>query len=82
MCSRDRRPGFTLALISGYEAGVPMPVVNVTKEIYRLAMREGYADQDYGSIYAFFTADRNGQSATAADVTPAPARESAAPSRP
>ena len=42
-----------LASISGYEAGVPMPVVNVTKELYRLAMREGYADQDYGAIYAF-----------------------------
>jgi 3-hydroxyisobutyrate dehydrogenase/glyoxylate/succinic semialdehyde reductase len=42
-----------LASISGYEAGVPMPVVNVTKELYRLAMREGFADQDYGAIYAF-----------------------------
>jgi 3-hydroxyisobutyrate dehydrogenase-like beta-hydroxyacid dehydrogenase len=44
-----------LAAISGYEAGVPLPVVNVTKEIYRMAMREGYADLDYGSIYAFVT---------------------------
>ena len=42
-----------LASISGYEAGVPLPVVNVTKEMYRLAMREGHADQDYGAIYAF-----------------------------
>ena len=42
-----------LAAISGYEAGVPLPVVNVTKEIYRMAMREGYADLDYASIYAF-----------------------------
>ena len=42
-----------LAAISGYEAGVALPVVNVTKEIYRMAMREGYADLDYGSIYAF-----------------------------
>jgi 3-hydroxyisobutyrate dehydrogenase/glyoxylate/succinic semialdehyde reductase len=50
-----------LASISGYEADVPMPVVNVTKELYRLAMREGYADQDYGAIYAFMngTAVRN-----------------------
>jgi 3-hydroxyisobutyrate dehydrogenase/glyoxylate/succinic semialdehyde reductase len=47
-----------LASISGYEAGVPLPVVNVTKEIYRLAMREGYADLDYGSIYAFPGEDR------------------------
>lgn len=45
-----------LASISGYEAGVPMPVVNVTKELYRLAMREGYADQDYGAIYKYLTA--------------------------
>jgi hypothetical protein len=27
--------------------------VNATKELYRLAMREGYSDQDYGAIYAF-----------------------------
>jgi 3-hydroxyisobutyrate dehydrogenase-like beta-hydroxyacid dehydrogenase len=44
-----------LAAISGYEAGVALPVVNVTKEIYRMAMREGYADLDYGAIYAFVT---------------------------
>jgi 3-hydroxyisobutyrate dehydrogenase/glyoxylate/succinic semialdehyde reductase len=42
-----------LASISGYEAGVPMPVANVAKEIYRLAMREGYADQDFAALYAF-----------------------------
>lgn len=47
-----------LASISGYEAGVPLPVVNVTKEVYRLAMREGHADEDYGAIYAF-TAPRD-----------------------
>jgi 3-hydroxyisobutyrate dehydrogenase/glyoxylate/succinic semialdehyde reductase len=44
-----------LAAISGYEAGVALPIVNVTKEIYRMAMRDGYADLDYGSIYAFVT---------------------------
>ena len=58
-----------LASISGYEAGVPLPVVNVTKEIYRLAMREGYADLDFGSIYAFATADRNAE--PAASISPA-----------
>jgi 3-hydroxyisobutyrate dehydrogenase/glyoxylate/succinic semialdehyde reductase len=42
-----------LASISAYEAGVPMAVVNVTKEIYRLAMNDGYADQDFAAIYAF-----------------------------
>jgi 3-hydroxyisobutyrate dehydrogenase/glyoxylate/succinic semialdehyde reductase len=66
-----------LASISGYEAGVPLPVVNVTKEIYRMAMREGYGDQDFGSIYAFVTAGRNGQSSTPPDVTVGPARDMA-----
>ena len=42
-----------LAALTAYEGDVAMPVVNVTKEIYRLAMQEGYADQDYGAIYAF-----------------------------
>ena len=64
-----------LASVSGYEAGVPMPVVNVTKELYRLAMRDGYADQDYGAIYAYLTADRSGPSAPAPDGRPAPTRE-------
>jgi 3-hydroxyisobutyrate dehydrogenase-like beta-hydroxyacid dehydrogenase len=62
-----------LASISGYEVGTSLPVVNVTKEIYSLAMREGYGDLDYGSIYAFFTADRPEKSAAAVDVTPSPA---------
>jgi 3-hydroxyisobutyrate dehydrogenase-like beta-hydroxyacid dehydrogenase len=45
-----------LASISGYEADVPMPVANVAKEIYRLAMRFGYADQDYAALCAFLNA--------------------------
>jgi 3-hydroxyisobutyrate dehydrogenase/glyoxylate/succinic semialdehyde reductase len=46
-----------LASVTGYEAGVAMPLVNVTKEIYRLAMREGLADQDFSAIYAFLNDD-------------------------
>jgi 3-hydroxyisobutyrate dehydrogenase-like beta-hydroxyacid dehydrogenase len=42
-----------LASVSAYETGVAMPVVNATKELYRLAMREGYADQDFSAIYEF-----------------------------
>ena len=42
-----------LATISGYEAGVAMPVTNVAKEIYRLAMRDGYATKDFSAIYDF-----------------------------
>lgn len=46
-----------LASVTGYEAGVAMPLANVTKEIYRLAMREGLADQDFSVIYAFLNDD-------------------------
>jgi 3-hydroxyisobutyrate dehydrogenase/glyoxylate/succinic semialdehyde reductase len=63
-----------LASVSGYEAGVSLPVLNVTKESYAQAMREGYADRDYGSIYAFFTDGLGGASEKAADATSAPAR--------
>jgi 3-hydroxyisobutyrate dehydrogenase-like beta-hydroxyacid dehydrogenase len=42
-----------LAALSAYEAGAPMAIVNVTKELYGLAMRDGYADLDMSAIYAF-----------------------------
>jgi 3-hydroxyisobutyrate dehydrogenase-like beta-hydroxyacid dehydrogenase len=44
-----------LASISAYEAGVAMPVANVAKELYRFAMRQGYADQDYSVLLAFLS---------------------------
>jgi 3-hydroxyisobutyrate dehydrogenase-like beta-hydroxyacid dehydrogenase len=46
-----------LASVSAYESGVAMPVTNVTKEIYRLAMRDGYATEDFSAIYKFTTGD-------------------------
>src|SRR4029077_18739260 len=42
-----------LASVSAYESGVAMPVTNVTKEVYRLAMREGHATDDFSAIYEF-----------------------------
>ena len=42
-----------MASISAYEADAAMPVVNVTKEICRLAMQAGHADQDYAALCAF-----------------------------
>jgi len=61
-----------LASISAYEAGVAMPVVNVTKEIYRLAMRHGYADLDFSALYGFLNstvpADAKAQPAAAPAV--------------
>ncbi len=42
-----------LASVSAYEAGVAMPLTNVTKEIYRLAMRDGHDIEDFSAIYEF-----------------------------
>ncbi len=42
-----------LAAVSAYEAGVAMPLTNVTKEIYRLAMRDGHDTEDFSAIYKF-----------------------------
>jgi 3-hydroxyisobutyrate dehydrogenase-like beta-hydroxyacid dehydrogenase len=53
-----------LASLTAYEAGTAMPVVNAAKELYRLAMRAGYADQDFSAIYAFLAEH---------DMEPAPA---------
>ena len=45
-----------LASVSAYESGVAMPLSNAAKELYRLAMREGYASQDFSAIYDYLTA--------------------------
>jgi len=42
-----------LAAVSAYEAGVAMPLTNVAKEIYRMAMREGHGSEDFSAIYDF-----------------------------
>jgi 3-hydroxyisobutyrate dehydrogenase-like beta-hydroxyacid dehydrogenase len=47
-----------LATVSAYEAGVAMPLTNVTKEMYRLAMRDGHATEDFSAIYGFVTDKR------------------------
>jgi 3-hydroxyisobutyrate dehydrogenase-like beta-hydroxyacid dehydrogenase len=40
-----------LAAVSAYETGAAMPLTNVTKEIYRLAIREGHGGEDFSAIY-------------------------------
>jgi 3-hydroxyisobutyrate dehydrogenase/glyoxylate/succinic semialdehyde reductase len=40
-----------LASVSAYETGVPMPLTNVAKEIYRFAVRAGDGDKDFSAIY-------------------------------
>jgi 3-hydroxyisobutyrate dehydrogenase/glyoxylate/succinic semialdehyde reductase len=42
-----------LAAVSAYESGVAMPLTNLAKEIYRLAMREGHGDEDISAIYGY-----------------------------
>src|SRR6266576_4643055 len=44
-----------LATVSAYEAGIAMPLTNAAKELYRLAMREGHAIQDFSAIYDYLT---------------------------
>jgi 3-hydroxyisobutyrate dehydrogenase/glyoxylate/succinic semialdehyde reductase len=44
-----------LASVSGYESGVALPLTNVTKEMYRLAMRDGHATEDFSAIYDYLT---------------------------
>ena len=44
-----------LASVSAYESGVAMPLTNVTKEIYRLAMRDGHDTKDFSAVYEFTT---------------------------
>jgi 3-hydroxyisobutyrate dehydrogenase/glyoxylate/succinic semialdehyde reductase len=46
-----------LASVSAYEAGVAMPVANLTKEIYRLAMRDGYEKADFSAIFESVTGE-------------------------
>ena len=60
-----------LASVSAYEAGVAMPLTNAAKELYRLAMREGHASQDFSAIYDYLT--NNYDFATIDQKSPAPA---------
>jgi 3-hydroxyisobutyrate dehydrogenase/glyoxylate/succinic semialdehyde reductase len=42
-----------LAAVSAFESGVAMPVTNAAKELYRLAMMDGHATQDFSAIYEY-----------------------------
>src|SRR6266568_4076887 len=61
-----------LATVSAYESGVAMPQTNVTKEIYRLAMREGHDTEDFSAIYEYLSNDSD--FATIEQKSPAPAK--------
>jgi 3-hydroxyisobutyrate dehydrogenase-like beta-hydroxyacid dehydrogenase len=67
--SGDYSPDFPLRLthkdlemisISGFEVGASLPLSNVAKEIYALAMRYGLGDQDLSAIYRFISEKKDG----------------------
>jgi 3-hydroxyisobutyrate dehydrogenase/glyoxylate/succinic semialdehyde reductase len=59
-----------LASLSGYEVGVAMPVTNVAKEIYRLAMRGGHDTEDFSAVFDYLATDHD--STTIEQQPPAP----------
>ncbi len=40
-----------LVLDTAYESGVALPATGVTKELYGLAMRDGFAEEDFMAVY-------------------------------
>jgi 3-hydroxyisobutyrate dehydrogenase/glyoxylate/succinic semialdehyde reductase len=46
-----------LTTVSAYETGVAMPLTNVAKEVYRLAMRDELGTDDFSVVYEFVTAN-------------------------
>jgi 3-hydroxyisobutyrate dehydrogenase-like beta-hydroxyacid dehydrogenase len=48
-----------LASVSAYESGVAMPLTNAAKELYRLAMREGHASQDFSAVFDYLASNHN-----------------------
>jgi 3-hydroxyisobutyrate dehydrogenase-like beta-hydroxyacid dehydrogenase len=49
-----------LAAVSAFETGAAMPLTNVAKELYRLAIRDGHGDEDISAIYGYLAKNREG----------------------
>jgi 3-hydroxyisobutyrate dehydrogenase-like beta-hydroxyacid dehydrogenase len=50
-----------LAAVSAYETGAAVPLTNVAKEIYRLAIREGRGSEDFSAIYDYLARSQDVQ---------------------
>lgn len=50
-----------LISVSAYEAGVAMPLTNVAKEIYSLAIREGLGTADISAVYDYLNRNHRGK---------------------
>jgi 3-hydroxyisobutyrate dehydrogenase/glyoxylate/succinic semialdehyde reductase len=64
-----------LASVSAFETGVALPLTNSAKEIYRLAMRNGHANEDFSAIYEYLA---TGNSSRSTEKPSAPIAEKAA----
>jgi 3-hydroxyisobutyrate dehydrogenase-like beta-hydroxyacid dehydrogenase len=67
-----------LATVSAYESGVAMPLTNVAKEIYRLAMRDGHDTEDFSVVYEYLS--NASEVVTVDQKSPAPVKVTALPS--
>jgi len=52
-----------LVATTAQETGVAMPLTNAAKEIFRLAIGNGYGDEDFSAIYDFLAQSREGSPA-------------------
>jgi 3-hydroxyisobutyrate dehydrogenase-like beta-hydroxyacid dehydrogenase len=66
----DYRPEFQLssmqkdlhlASVTAYETGVALPLTDSAKELYRLAMRNGHAGEDFSAIYGYLASNGNAE---------------------
>jgi 3-hydroxyisobutyrate dehydrogenase/glyoxylate/succinic semialdehyde reductase len=48
-----------LATVSAYETGAALPLTNVAKEIYRLAIRDGHGNEDFSAIYEYLAKNQD-----------------------
>src|SRR5437667_2297932 len=64
-----------LVAVSAYETGVSMPLTNLAKEVYRLAMRQGDGDKDFSAIYDYLARNHDAKSGNEKGAQPDPAQE-------
>jgi 3-hydroxyisobutyrate dehydrogenase/glyoxylate/succinic semialdehyde reductase len=47
-----------LAAATAYEQGVALPMVNTAKEVYGLAIRQGYGPKDFSAIFEYLVSEQ------------------------
>lgn len=51
-----------LAAVSGYEQGIALPSANVTKEVFMMAARAGWAEKDLSAVYQYLSSQTDANS--------------------